>query len=711
MRRTSILAALCLVLFAPSSSAIQLRWSTGEDTMTFSSATRCTLLVQPDVLGQRLPSEWRLVWVASNCRVQPIIVPQPEACSSEVAQVARLDAPNSPAEWATNLYTAHFCSTDNALSRPAIYVLDLPAGASGKLKIVALDPADPESTAVFESPEVSFNGGSDEPFSPVVLRTTTIHQSTEFQLQAVGVGLGETRALSLAAPDGSWQQPLDVETQSETAITASAALAANVPDCILHVEGDAGVAAAPVAADAPPPPLELESNGGCVRRVEEVIPGSDPYTIQPKDFAFVGGGWTPSGVWSFHLFYIRQNQFMSSANTTKNLGHVASNDLVNWSFPRSQALDTNAVKVRPGRWDSDHVWAPSIIRKGVTYYMFYTGVDNAQRQRIGVATSTDLITWTQGDSVVEVTAANPNQVSWADPAPQGGYGGVPQLRDAFVMENPDAPGGYLMYFVTVLRGMYSPEMVVGVIKSTGNLASWSGSFPLMNTHHSFISPYVSSYQVESPHVFSRNGKWWLFSTINQDSVWATSNTFGPADTVGTYTGVTRWSEAQKLWTLVPPEQAGWFYWWHATEYLKFSAATDVVFLGAFTDDIVGISYTQMRPASAPYLFSMDCPSAAGVDDPGTIVSAAEIHVTGPQPTRSEISFRIELPARSRAHVGVYNVLGRRLTTLVDGTLPAGKTDLKWDGCDRAGAPVGSGVYFISLTTEGIRRSVRVPLIR
>lgn len=201
--------------------------------------------------------------------------------------------------------------------------------------------------------------------------------------------------------------------------------------------------------------------------------------------------------------------------------------------------------------------------------------------------------------------------------------------------------------------------------------------------------------------------WWLFSTVNGDSVWAQANASvaGPSDTTSTH-----WTQAQKLWTLVPPDQAGWFYYWHATEYLKMDVSADVEYLAAFSDDIVGISYTQMRSASSPYLFSMDCPTADGVGD-GRMIASPHLLLTGVRPARARIELRVELPVRARATVAVYDVLGRRLRTLVDRELPAGGTDLAWDGRDRAGALVGSGVYFVGFSTQGERQSVRVPLIR
>jgi hypothetical protein len=65
----------------------------------------------------------------------------------------------------------------------------------------------------------------------------------------------------------------------------------------------------------------------------------------------------------------------------------------------------------------------------------------------------------------------------------------------------------------------------------------------------------------------------------------------------------------------------------------------------------------------------------------------------------------------RVHLAVYDVLGRRLRTLVDEELGAGATEAAWDCRDQTGTAVRSGIYFARLTTATARVTVRVPLIR
>ena len=162
-----------------------------------------------------------------------------------------------------------------------------------------------------------------------------------------------------------------------------------------------------------------------------------------------------------------------------------------------------------------------------------------------------------------------------------------------------------MYFVTTPTA-YSPGMVVGVARSTGNFSAWTDAAPLWAT----LRP---STRAESPHVFQRDGKWWLFHTVNtpgaDDTVHVLSNAFSPADTVTSH-----WSQPIGLQYVVPPAEAGAYNRWHATEYLEINAAQDIRYLAAFNDLTTGISYTQMRAASPPYLFTGECPTSVGVNE-------------------------------------------------------------------------------------------------
>lgn len=60
---------------------------------------------------------------------------------------------------------------------------------------------------------------------------------------------------------------------------------------------------------------------------------------------------------------------------------------------------------------------------------------------------------------------------------------------------------------------------------------------------------------------------------------------------------------------------------------------------------------------------------------------------------------------------IYDVMGRRIRSLVDREMAPGATEVTWDGRDQGGAAVGTGMYFARMVAAGTSRLVRVPLVR
>ena len=83
-----------------------------------------------------------------------------------------------------------------------------------------------------------------------------------------------------------------------------------------------------------------------------------------------------------------------------------------------------------------------------------------------------------------------------------------------------------------------------------------------------------------------------------------------------------------------------------------------------------------------------------VNVPGDFV----LHQNYPNPFNPDTRIAFDLPQAGRVELVVYNVLGRRITTLASGTFTAGTHEVMWDGRDESGASVSSGVYFYRLET-------------
>lgn len=70
----------------------------------------------------------------------------------------------------------------------------------------------------------------------------------------------------------------------------------------------------------------------------------------------------------------------------------------------------------------------------------------------------------------------------------------------------------------------------------------------------------------------------------------------------------------------------------------------------------------------------------------------------PNPFSGKTEVRYTLPAACGLSLAVFDVAGRRVRTLVEGRQEAGPHSVSWDGSDKAGRTVSSGVYFIRLET-------------
>jgi hypothetical protein len=83
----------------------------------------------------------------------------------------------------------------------------------------------------------------------------------------------------------------------------------------------------------------------------------------------------------------------------------------------------------------------------------------------------------------------------------------------------------------------------------------------------------------------------------------------------------------------------------------------------------------------------------------------------PNPFNPETHINFGLPQSSHVRICIYNVIGRRVKCLVDGTYGAGEHQLIWDGRDERGDQVGSGVYFYRLEAGEFTQTRKMTLMK
>lgn len=68
----------------------------------------------------------------------------------------------------------------------------------------------------------------------------------------------------------------------------------------------------------------------------------------------------------------------------------------------------------------------------------------------------------------------------------------------------------------------------------------------------------------------------------------------------------------------------------------------------------------------------------------------------PNPFNPKTTIGYDLPSQSHVKVEIFNILGQKVTTLVDAVQDAGQYLVEWNATDNDGAKVSSGVYFYKM---------------
>jgi flagellar hook assembly protein FlgD len=74
-----------------------------------------------------------------------------------------------------------------------------------------------------------------------------------------------------------------------------------------------------------------------------------------------------------------------------------------------------------------------------------------------------------------------------------------------------------------------------------------------------------------------------------------------------------------------------------------------------------------------------------------------------------IAFSLDEPAQTL--ITIYNLLGQRVTTLIDEFRPAGEHSVIWDGKDEQGKEISSGIYFYLIQSGQHVQAKKMTLLR
>lgn len=83
----------------------------------------------------------------------------------------------------------------------------------------------------------------------------------------------------------------------------------------------------------------------------------------------------------------------------------------------------------------------------------------------------------------------------------------------------------------------------------------------------------------------------------------------------------------------------------------------------------------------------------------------------PNPFNPSTTIRYEVPSETRVTIKVYNLLGQEVKTLLDAVKGSGRYEIQWDGKNKSGKEVASGVYLYRLQADKFVKTRKMLLIK
>lgn len=205
--------------------------------------------------------------------------------------------------------------------------------------------------------------------------------------------------------------------------------------------------------------------------------------------------WTAEDDGRLHVFYLQADRSLGNPDLRHfnvSIGHAVSTDMDRWEI----LPDAFGPSPAPA-FDDKSTWTGSVIRHDGTWHMLYTGTSDTERglvQRVGLATSPDLITWTRRPG--PVLEADPRWYelldldAWFDQA----------WRDPWVFR-ADEDGMYHAYVTArAAEGPARGRAVIGHARSH-DLVDWEVLPP--------VTEPMGFGQMEVPQLVEMGGRWYL----------------------------------------------------------------------------------------------------------------------------------------------------------------------------------------------------------
>jgi predicted GH43/DUF377 family glycosyl hydrolase len=381
------------------------------------------------------------------------------------------------------------------------------------------------------------------------------------------------------------------------------------------------------------------------------------------------------------------------------IGYATSSDGITWTKLNDPVLDGGS----PGSWD-EAVLDVSVTYDGTTYHMWYRG-DDGSTTRIGYATSLDGVIWVKYDDPSTVNPPYDQSDPVINPGNPGSWDSIWIMHPTVIFDGTTYHMWYMGWDGNIPRIGYatSPDGINWTKYDDPSTVNppYAESDPVMNPGDPGMWDAAA---VESPCVIHDGTiyhMWYLGGdSLNPGLPFPTASKVGYATSSD---GIT-WTKADSV---NPVLEAGPFGTWDGFGVGDPDVIYDGTTYHMYYDGGGFDGVFRFRIG-----FATDS-SMVGIGDEvsNNLPKKFDLHQNYPNPFNPATTIRYTLPKSEFITLKVYDILGREVITLVNEKQTTGEKSLVWDGRDRSGKELSSGIYIYQIQAGDYIKSRKMVLIR
>ena len=94
-----------------------------------------------------------------------------------------------------------------------------------------------------------------------------------------------------------------------------------------------------------------------------------------------------------------------------------------------------------------------------------------------------------------------------------------------------------------------------------------------------------------------------------------------------------------------------------------------------------------------------------------VLQVFTLHQNYPNPFNPNTTLRYDLPEDVMVNITIYDMMGRRVSTLVSSKQSAGQKSVQWNATNDAGVPVSAGMYFYAIQASDFHLVKKMILLK